>query len=110
LSDFQREVLEYVKKYYRKIGKAPSISQIIKGVKTGSRVKIYDSFKGIEDICTQAGIPYPIDRIDKTKNLNKKSIKSTPTIVPNNDENNIKLTKDQIYRINTISHLEKGRS
>jgi hypothetical protein len=110
LSDFQREVLEYVKIYYKKIGKVPSISQIIKGVKNGSRTKIYDSFKGIEDICTQAGIPHPIDRLDKTKNLNKKSIKSSPIIVTNNNENNIKLTKDQILRINTISHLEKGKS
>jgi ribosomal protein S13 len=108
LTDFQREVVEYVKTYYQKKGKAPSISQIIKGIKNCSRAKIYDSFKGIEDICNQAEVPNPKDRIDKTKNLNRKSTKSTPIIVVKN--NDIKLTKDQILRINTISHLEKGKS
>ncbi|MGD0804931.1 MAG: hypothetical protein ABSA11_12765 [Candidatus Bathyarchaeia archaeon] len=58
MSDFQREVVEYVKTYYQKKGKAPSISQIIKGIKNCSRAKIYDSFKGIEDICNQAEVIY----------------------------------------------------
>jgi len=111
LSDFQREVVDYVKTYYHKKGKAPSINQIIKGVKNCSRAKIYVSFKGIEDICNQAEVPNPKDRIDKTKNLNRSSTRSTPIIVvKNNEGSEIKLTKDQILRINTISHLEKGKS
>jgi len=111
LSDFQREVVDYVKTYYQKKGKAPSINQIIKGVKNCSRAKIYVSFKGIEDICNQAEVPNPKDRIDKTKNLNRSGTRSTPIIVvKNNDGSEIKLTKDQILRINTISHLEKGKS
>jgi len=111
LSDFQREVVDYVKTYYQKKGKAPSINQIIKGVKNCSRAKIYVSFKGIEDICNQAEVPNPKDRIDKTKNLNRSGTRSTPIIVvKNNDGSEIKLTKDQVLRINTISHLEKGKS
>ena len=110
MSDFQRDVLEYVMTYFNKVGKVPSISQIIKGVKTGSRAKIYNSFKGIEDICIQAGIPNPTDRLDKTKNLNKKSTKLTHSTVPDKEENDLKLTQDQKLRIRTISHLEKGRS
>jgi hypothetical protein len=110
LSDFQREVLEYVKTYHRKKGKAPSISQIIKGVKTGNKTKLYESFTGIADICDQAGIPHPKDRIDKTKNLNRKSVKLPSLNVSDNDVVNIKLTNGQIQRINTISHLEKGQS
>jgi len=103
--------VEYVKTYYQKKGKAPSINQIIKGVKNCSSAKIYDSFKGIEDICNQAEVPNPKDRIDKTKNLNRSGTRSTPIIVVKNDEGSeIKLTKDQILRINTISHLEKGKS
>ena len=111
MSDFQREVVDYVKTYYQKKGKAPSINQIIKGVKNCSRAKIYVSFKGIEDICNQAEVPNPKDRIDKTKNLNRSGTRSTPIIVvKNNDGSEIKLTKDQVLRINTISHLEKGKS
>jgi len=111
LPDFQREVVEYVKTYYQKKGKAPSINQIIKGVKNCSRAKIYVSFKGIEDICNQAEVPNPKDRIDKTKNLNRSSTRSTPIIVvKNNEGSEIKLTKDQVLRIYTISHLEKGKS
>ena len=111
MSDFQREVVDYVKTYYQKKGKAPSINQIIKGVKNCSRAKIYVSFKGIEDICNQAEVPNPKDRIDKTKNLNRSGTRSTPIIVvKNNEGSEIKLTKDQILRINTISHLEKGKS
>ena len=111
MPDFQREVVEYVKTYYQKKGKAPSINQIIKGVKNCSRAKIYVSFKGIEDICNQAEVPNPKDRIDKTKNLNRSSTRSTPIIVvKNNEGSEIKLTKDQVLRINTISHLEKGKS
>ncbi len=103
--------MDYVKTYYQKKGKAPSINQIIKGVKNCSRAKIYDSFKGIEDICNQAEVPNPKDRIDKTKNLNRSGTRSTPIIVvKNNEGSEIKLTKDQILRINTISHLEKGKS
>ena len=103
--------MDYVKTYYQKKGKAPSINQIIKGVKNCSRAKIYVSFKGIEDICNQAEVPNPKDRIDKTKNLNRSSTRSTPIIVvKNNEGSEIKLTKDQILRINTISHLEKGKS
>ena len=111
MSDFQREVVKYVKTYHQKKGKTPSISQIIKGIKNSSRAKIYDSFKGIKDICNQAEVPNPKDRIDKTKNLNRTSTKSTPKIIVGKmEDNGIKLTKDQILRINTISHLEKGKS
>ena len=103
--------MKYVKTYHQKKGKTPSISQIIKGIKNSSRAKIYDSFKGIEDICNQAEVPNPKDRIDKTKNLNRTSTKSTPKIIVGKmEDNGIKLTKDQILRINTISHLEKGKS
>ena len=111
MSDFQQEIVEYAKKFYQKKGKAPSISLIIKGVKNCSRTKIYNSFKGIEDICSIANIPYPKDRIDKIKNLNisRKNINHVHKS-KNSDDNEIKFTKDQILRINTISHLEKGKS
>jgi hypothetical protein len=111
LSNLHKEVVEYAKKFYQKKGKAPSISQIIKGVKNCSRTKIYNSFKGIEDICSIANIPSPKDRIDKIKNLNISS-KNVNRVhkSKNSDDNEIKLTKDQILRINTISHLEKGKS
>lgn len=108
MSDFQNEVVTYANQFYRKKGTAPSISQIIKNVKNCSRSKLYDSFNGITDICTKAGIPTPMDRIEKIKNVNKRTNSIKRSIKNNVAE--IKLTKNQITRINMISHLEKGKS
>lgn len=66
---------------------------------------------GIEDICSEAEIPYPKDRIEKIKNLNKNNVKSNSSKKSkNNEDSDIKLTKNQMFRINTISHLEKGKN
>lgn len=111
MSEFEAELIEYVKKFYKKNGTAPTIKQMIRNIKSCSRSKIYASFKGIEDICSKAEIPYPKDRVEISKNLNKKNIKSNSIEGSiNNGNGDIKLTKSQILRINTISHIEKGKS
>lgn len=111
MSEFEQEVVEYVKTFYQKKGKTPSINQIIKNVKNCRQSKLYRSFMGIEDICSKAEIPYPKDRIEKIKNLNKNNVKSNSSKKSkNNEDSDIKLTKNQIFRINTISHLEKGKN
>ena len=111
MSEFEADVLAYVKKFYQQKKQAPSINQINKNIKNSNRNKIYASFKGIEDICSKAEIPYPKDRVEKSIKLNKKRIKSNSVEGSRNDDNSdIKLTKSQILRINTISHIEKGKS
>lgn len=83
---------------------------MIKSIKNCSRSKLYGTFKGIEDICSRAEIPYPKDRVEKSKNLNKNTIKSNSVKTSINDDGDIKLTKNQVFRLNTISHIEKGKS
>ncbi|MCX6643323.1 MAG: hypothetical protein NTV15_08035 [Candidatus Bathyarchaeota archaeon] len=111
MSEFEAEVVEYVKKFYQQNGAAPSIRLMIKNINNCSRSKIYATFKGVEDICSKAEIPYPKDRVEKSKKFSKKKIKLNSVEGSNNDDNDdIKLTKSQILRINTISHIEKGKS
>lgn len=104
-------ILDFMRKFYTKNNTAPSISAISKKIKGANTRKFYLIFPGgIKEACIEAEIEPPRKSIESTAHARKgKSTKAAST-----DSNPIKdtytLTEQQMQRLRTISHLEKGKA
>ncbi|MCJ7770232.1 TusE/DsrC/DsvC family sulfur relay protein [Candidatus Bathyarchaeota archaeon] len=110
------EVILFAKTYYQQHGSAPSIRAIVRRFKKTLNIgRIYELFPdGQGQICREASISLPSDRLNHTSNAQKARVAKTSTntnsVLGTAESSRLALTEEQTRRIYGISHLEGGKN
>jgi len=106
----KRRVLEYIRGFYAKEGRAPSLRQILKKEKL-NRARFYQLFpQGLAQACQLASVPAPKERISKVgKAVEASRAKRLEPAANQKSFSRLLLTEEQTKRLLGLSHLEGGK-
>jgi hypothetical protein len=101
-SDVEELIISFVRKYYERHGTAPSVRTIAKKVKAVTIAGIYKAFPGgLAEICQQARVPAPKQRIKATR----RALKARKA----ESFEDIKLLEEKVERLAQIVAFLGGR-
>lgn len=100
--ELREEVVAFIKQYFKKEGKVPTIKEIVKEIKGVNTSNFYIFFPGrLAEACEEAGVPVPESRLKKTQKAHETRMKSEK------DFPIISLDPDLSKKLWVVSHLEE---